>query len=63
MIDHEKEHYCPAYDAIIDPEMCYESWMCLSGLIKVEALPELRAIADIDIAKTKCRECPYSDMS
>ena len=63
MIDHEKEHYCPVYGTVIDPEMCYENWMCLIGLIKVEALLELREIKDIEGARSKCRACPYSDMS
>lgn len=61
-IDHEKEHECPAYGKVIDPELCYESVMCLLGAIKVESLPELREIPDIEVAKEKCKACPYSNM-
>ena len=63
VIDHDKEHECPVYGKVINPDLCYDSAICLMGLVKVEALAELRPIKDIENARKICRECPYCDMS
>lgn len=47
-IEHEKNHYCPVFDQVIDPDLCYDSAMCLLGFFKIESLRELREIADTE---------------
>ena len=63
VIDHDKEHECPVYGKVIDPDLCYDSAICLMGCVKVGALAELGPIKDIENARKICRECPYSDMN
>ena len=48
---HEKEHYCPVYEKVIDPALCYESLMCLGRYFKVSSLKELSEIEDIENAR------------
>lgn len=62
IIDHEKEHECPIYNKIIDPDLCYDIAMCMNGMFKVESVSELAEVKDIEAARTKCNGCPYSDM-
>ncbi len=62
-IKHDQEHFCPIYDRVIDPDLCYDSVMCLLGFFKIESTQELLEIGDIEDARLKCRKCPYSDMT
>lgn len=61
-IDYNADHYCPAYGRVIDPDLCYESLMCLSGMFKISSLEELDEIADIEKARIDCKNCQYSEL-
>lgn len=63
MLDYESEHFCPVYNEIIDPDLCYDSLMCLCGMFKVSSTKELTTVADIETARKICRACPYSNLS
>lgn len=58
-----KEHNCPAYNKVIDPDLCYESMMVLCVAIKPQALPEIKEIVNLEQARKKCLKCPYSDQT
>ena len=55
-LDYEMDHYCPAF------HLCFESIMALSRSVKVESVPELKEIKDVEKARKICDECSYSDM-
>ena len=40
-IDYENPHFCPVYGREIDPDLCYESLLCLGGMFKISSVPEL----------------------
>lgn len=61
-LDYEADRYCPAYERKIDCDLCYESLMALTRFIKIEAVPELKEIKDIEKARVICDKCPYSDL-
>ena len=61
-LDYEADHYCPAYGRIISADLCYDSLMCLNHCFKISSTKELAEIQDIDAARKKCAECPYSDL-
>ena len=61
-IDYDKEHMCPVYNRIIDPDLCYDSLMCLKGFFKVESTKELGEIKDIEKARIACKSCEYSKL-
>lgn len=60
-IDYEADHYCPAYDKIIDADLCYDSMMCLHRFFKTSSTKELEEIKDMEKARKLCQSCPYSD--
>ncbi len=62
-LDYEADRHCPVYDKTINCDLCYESLMALTRSIKVEAVPELNEVKDIEKARKVCAECPYSDLS
>lgn len=57
------DRHCPVYNRVIDADLCYESVMCLSGLIKTSALKELDVVKDIETARKICDSCRFSDLS
>ncbi len=61
-LNYDKDHHCPVYDRVIDPDLCYESIMCLSRMFKTSSLSELIELKDIDKARDICKECPYSKL-
>lgn len=61
-LDYNADHYCPAFKKTICSDLCYESIMALSRAVKVESVPELMEINDIEKARKICAKCPYSDM-
>ena len=62
MLDYKNDHYCPAYDRVIDIDLCYSSLNFFSGS-SVFYTEELSEIKDIDEARKICKKCPYSDLS
>ena len=62
-VDYESDRYCPAYDRIIDADLCYDSLMCLNHSFKIESTKELEQIKDIEKAREICAACKYSDLS
>ena len=50
-LNYDKDHHCPVYDRVIDPDLCYESIMCLSRMFKTSSLSELIELKDIDKAR------------
>ena len=62
IVDYEKEHYCPVYDKVINPDLCYDSLMCLGKFFKVSSLKELSEIEDIEKARKICEQCVYSKL-
>lgn len=60
--EYTADRYCPVFKRIIDCDWCYESVMGLSRAIKVEAVPELREVKDIEKARIICDKCKYSDL-
>lgn len=61
-LDYEADHYCPAFQKNICSDLCFETIMALSRSVKVESVPELKEIKDIEKARKICAKCPYSDM-
>ena len=61
-IDYTKAHYCPIYKAVIEADLCYDSLMCLNGSFKVSSTKELNDIKDIEVARTICENCKYSEL-
>jgi hypothetical protein len=61
-LDYEADHYCLVFRKAICSDLCFESIMALSRSVKVESVPELKEIKDIEKARKICAECPYSDM-
>lgn len=61
-LDYEADHYCPVFQKIICGDLCFESIMALSRSVKLESIPELKEIKDIEKARKICAGCPYSDM-
>lgn len=62
-LDYEADHFCPVYETVISPDLCYDSLCCLSGEFKVSSTKELAEVKDIDRARKTCKECPYSDLN
>lgn len=63
LLDYEEEHYCPVYKKVIDCDLCYESLMVLNRSFKVESLPEMQEVKDIEESRAVCKACIYSDLS
>lgn len=63
LLDYDADHYCRVYQKVIDCDLCYESVMVLNKSFKVESLPELKVVADIEEARRVCASCIYSDLS
>ncbi len=63
MLDYEKDHYCPVYGRVIDPDLCYDSLCCLNRMFKISSTKELLEIKNIEMARKTCSECEYSDLS
>ena len=61
-IDYTKPHFCPVYGREIDPDLCYDSLMCLSGMFKTSSVPELDEVKDIEAARQQCKGCEYSKL-
>ena len=61
-IDYESEHMCPVYNRVIDPDLCYDSLMCLNRTFKIESTKELEEIEDIEKAREICKNCKYSKL-
>lgn len=59
-LNYEADHYCPAYKKVICADLCYDSMMCLNRFFKVSSTKELEEIKDIEVARTICSKCPYS---
>lgn len=49
-LDYEMDRYCPAFQKTICSDLCFESIMALSRSVKVESVPELKEIKDIEKA-------------
>ena len=62
-LDYTEDHFCPVYNRIIDPDLCYDSLCCLSRQFKIESTKELEEVKDIDLAREICARCVYSDLS
>lgn len=62
MLDYNRPHYCPVYKREIDPDLCYDSLLCLNQFVKVSVLAALDSVEDIEGARKICRSCPYSDL-
>lgn len=63
MLDYSADHYCPAYGEVISADLCYDSLCCLTGEFKISSTKELAEIEDIESARVRCKNCPYSDLS
>lgn len=61
-LDYEADRRCPVFNRIICCDLCYESIMALSKAVKIDSVPELSEIKDIDKARLICNKCPYSDL-
>lgn len=61
-LDYEMDHYYPVFQKTICSDLCFESIMTLSRSVKVEFIPELKEIKDVEKARKICDECSYSDM-
>jgi hypothetical protein len=58
-IDYNSPHECPVYGEEIDPTTCIETIMALDGLCRIDIVPELSAVSDIDRATEICGACKY----
>ncbi|NAS19018.1 hypothetical protein GND98_014345 [Clostridium butyricum] len=59
--DFDLKHYCPVYTKSIECILCLETMDCLTGLIKIEELPELNNIINIDRVRQICTRCIYAN--
>jgi len=62
LLDYEADHYCRVYRKVIDSDLCYESLMALGKMFKTDSVPELKAVEDIEAARSICVGCVYSDL-
>ena len=62
MLDHDVDHYCPVYERIVCPDLCYDSLMCLNGTFQISSTEELSAVPDIAKARERCANCQYSEL-
>lgn len=60
--EYTADRYCPVFKRVIDCDWCYESVLGLSRDIRVDAVPELSEITDIENARKICDKCKYSDL-
>lgn len=60
--EYTADRYCPVFQRVINCDWCYESVLGLSKAIKVDAVPELDEIEDIENARKTCASCKYSDL-
>lgn len=60
--EYTADRYCPVYDRIIDCDVCYESVMGLSRAVRIESVPELCEVKNIEKARAICDKCKYSDL-
>jgi hypothetical protein len=61
-LDYRADRHCPAYGKVISVDLCYDSLMCLNGTFKISSTKELSEIKDIEAARKRCRNCPYSKL-
>ena len=61
-LDYTEEHYCPVYEKVIHPDLCYDSLMCLNGCFKTSSTKELSEVKRIEKARDICKKCPYSEL-
>ncbi len=61
-LDYNADHMCPVYKRIIDPNLCYDSLMCLNRYFAVSSTPELSEVKDIEEARKICGKCEYSKL-
>lgn len=62
MLDYNADHFCPVFNRVISPDLCYDSLCCLSRQFHIDSTKELSEVKDIDSARKICAECPYSDL-
>ena len=62
-LDYESDRFCPAYDKIVDCDLCYESIMVFTKAIKFSTVPETNEVNDIEIARKKRSKCPFSNLN
>lgn len=63
LLDYDADHYCRVYQKVIDCTLCYESLMALGKYFKIESVPELKDVKEIEEARCICDNCIYSDLS
>ncbi len=61
-LDYNADRFCPVYNDEIDCDLCYESIMALTRIVKASSVPELSKVEDIEKARRICSKCPYSDL-
>jgi len=61
-LDYGADRHCPAYGKVISADLCYDSLMCLNGTFEISSTKELEEIPDIEAARKRCRNCPYSKL-
>lgn len=63
MLDYSADHHCPVYEKVISGDLCYDSMCCLTGMFLISSTKELLEVKDIEKARIKCKNCPYSDLN
>ena len=56
-LDYNADHMCPVYKRIIDPDLCYDSLMCLNRCFTVSSIPELSEVKNIKETLKICEKC------
>jgi len=59
--DYTADHHCPVFDEVIDSAVCLEAMAVLEKFIKIEAVPEMAKVKDIEKARKICAHCKYSE--
>ena len=60
--EYTADRHCPVFGRTIDCDLCYESVMALSKAVRVESVPELNEVKDIESARILCNKCKYSNL-
>lgn len=60
--EYTADRHCPVFGRTIDCDLCYESVMALSRAVRVESVPELDEVKDIESARILCDKCKFSNL-
>lgn len=55
------DRFCPVYNRVIGSGLCTDTSFCFLGQLKINSVPELEVVSDLEKAKEKCNMCFYTN--